>query len=225
MTTPVTNSSTLPTGGAFSASTSGRAAGISTDFETFLRLLTTQARYQDPLEPLDSQEYASQLAQFSMVEQQVQGNDLLAGMQAQLSLSAMATVTQWVGMEARAAVPGHFDGSTPIAVSPNPVATADDVRLIVKNEDGTEVNRILLPVSAEPYNWDGTDADGNVLPSGSYSFTMESYRDDELLLSETAEIYSSIRETQLQGNQVILIMNGGSAISSTDVTALRDPGA
>ncbi len=225
MTTPVTNSSTLPTGGAFSASTSSRAAGISTDFETFLRLLTTQARYQDPLEPLDSQEYASQLAQFSMVEQQVQGNDLLAGMQAQLSLSAMATVTQWVGMEARAAVPGHFDGSTPISISPNPVATADDVRLIVKNEAGTEVNRILLPISAEPYEWDGTDANGNVLPSGSYSFTMESYRNDELLLSETAEIYSSIRETQLQGNQVILIMNGGSAISSTDVSALREPGA
>lgn len=224
MTTPVTNSSASPTGAVFSGSNS-RAAGISTDFETFLRLLTTQARYQDPLEPLDSQEYASQLAQFSMVEQQVQGNDLLAGMQAQLSLSAMATVTQWVGMEARAAVPGHFDGTTPITISPNPVASADDVRLIVKNEDGDEVNRILLPISAEPYNWDGTDADGDTLPPGSYSFTMESYRDDELLLSEPAEIYSSIRETQLQGNQVILIMNGGSAISSTAVTALREPGA
>ena len=46
-------------------------SALTSDFETFLKMLTTQARYQDPLEPLDSQEYASQLAQFSMVEQQV----------------------------------------------------------------------------------------------------------------------------------------------------------
>ncbi|MEP0702358.1 MAG: flagellar hook capping FlgD N-terminal domain-containing protein, partial [Lentilitoribacter sp.] len=43
---------------------------LASDFETFLKMLTAQARYQDPLEPIDSSEYAAQLAQFSMVEQQ-----------------------------------------------------------------------------------------------------------------------------------------------------------
>ena len=56
------------------------AAVLSSDFETFLQMLTAQARYQDPLEPIDSSEYASQLAQFSMVEQQVLSNDLLTSL-------------------------------------------------------------------------------------------------------------------------------------------------
>ncbi|WP_435988127.1 flagellar hook capping FlgD N-terminal domain-containing protein [Sulfitobacter sp. SH22] len=39
---------------------------ISSDFETFLKMLTTQARYQDPLEPIDSSQYSAQLAQFGL---------------------------------------------------------------------------------------------------------------------------------------------------------------
>jgi len=71
---------------AAAAATPKKATGIASDFETFLKMLTAQARYQDPLEPIDSTEYSAQLAQFSMVEQQVQGNDLLTAMQAQLGL-------------------------------------------------------------------------------------------------------------------------------------------
>ena len=65
------------------------ASVLSSDFETFLQILTTQARYQDPLEPIDSSEYAAQLAQFSMVEQQVQSNELLQALSAQMSASAI----------------------------------------------------------------------------------------------------------------------------------------
>ncbi len=64
-------------------------AVLSSDFETFLQMLTAQARYQDPLEPIDSSEYAAQLAQFSMVEQQVQSNELLQALSAQMSASAI----------------------------------------------------------------------------------------------------------------------------------------
>lgn len=186
-------------------------------------MLTTQAENQDPLEPLDSSEYASQLAQFSMVEQQVQGNELLSAMQTQLASSAMIGVTQWVGMDARAAVDGVFNGSTPITVSPNPLSTADDVQLVIRDSENTEINRIRLPVSADEYVWNGTGADGNAASPGVYSFTVESYKDEELLAADTAEIYSRIRETQILDNQVVLIMNDGSAINSSGVTALREP--
>lgn len=59
------------------------ASGLASDFETFLKMLTAQARYQDPLEPIDLTEYASQLAQFSMVEQQVKTNDMLSALSGQ----------------------------------------------------------------------------------------------------------------------------------------------
>ncbi len=198
------------------------ASGLASDFETFLKMLTAQARYQDPLEPLDSTEYASQLAQFSMVEQQVQSNENLIAMQNQLGLSNMAAMSGWVGMEARVSAPGYFNGTSPVVVSPNPAATADTVTMIVRDSDGTEVNRIALPVSAEPYSWDGTDKDGNTVEEGSYTFTIESRRNDDVLLTDLAEVYTEVKETQMVGSDVVLITEGGSAILASSVTALRN---
>ncbi len=201
---------------------SKRATGLTSDFETFLKMLTAQARYQDPLEPLDSTEYASQLAQFSMVEQQVQGNDTLVAMQNQLGLSNMAAMSGWVGMEARVTAPGHFNGTSPIVVAPNPAATAETVTMIVRDADGTEVNRIALPVSAEPYSWDGTDKNGNTVEKGNYTFFVESRRGEDILLTDQAEVYTEVKETQMMGSDVVLITEGGSAILASSVTALRN---
>ena len=208
---------------AAAAATPKKATGIASDFETFLKMLTAQARYQDPLEPIDSTEYSAQLAQFSMVEQQVQGNDLLTAMQAQLGLANMAAMSGWVGMETRSTAPSHFDGANPITVSPNPAKITDTVTLIVKNDKGTEVQRIAMPVSADPYQWQGIDDDGLPFPPGSYSFTLESQKNGEVVLSDAAETYTRVKETQMQGNEVALILESGSAILASSVTALREP--
>lgn len=216
-----------PTASAFAPGTQSPAPGtrgsvLSSDFETFLKMLTAQARFQDPLEPLDSSQYAAQLAQFSMVEQQVQGNETLVAMQNQLGLSNMAAMSGWVGMEARVSAPGYFNGTSPVVVSPNPAATADAVTMIVRDSNGTEVNRIALPVSAEPYSWDGTDKDGNTVEEGSYTFTIESRRGDDVVLTDLAEVYTEVKETQMLGSDVVLITEGGSAILASSVTALRN---
>jgi len=209
---------------ASSAAVTEKATGLTSDFETFLKMLTAQARYQDPLEPIDSSEYAAQLAQFSMVEQQVQGNDILASVQQQLGLANMAAMSGWVGMEARAAAPAYFDGSSPITVSPNPASIADTVQLVVRDSDGNEVQRIDLPVTADAYEWTGVDDDGVAFEEGMYTFNVESIDSQgEVLLSEMAEIYTEVKETQMQGGDVVLILDGGSAILSSSVTALRDP--
>ena len=72
---------------------------MASDFETFLLMMTTQAQNQDPLEPMDSSEYASQLAQFSMVEQQVQTNDLLSSLDSQHGRRQAGELANWIGMD------------------------------------------------------------------------------------------------------------------------------
>ena len=64
--------------------------GITSDFTTFLKMLTTQMQNQDPLNPIDSTDYAAQLATFSGVEQQVRTNSLLADLGTQFGLMGMA---------------------------------------------------------------------------------------------------------------------------------------
>ncbi len=202
---------------------SQQTSGLSSDFETFVKMLTAQATNQDPLEPLDSTEYAAQLAQFSMVEQQTKSNTLLEGLQSQLGLANMAALSGWVGMEARGVAPGYFDGSNSVTIAPNPAAAADSVTLVVKNSNGTEVQRVTLPVSAEPYEWNGLDDDGNAFEAGEYTFTIESRKGDDLLLADYAEVYFMVNETRMQGGDVGLITPGGSVVLASSVSALREP--
>ncbi|WP_339769139.1 flagellar hook capping FlgD N-terminal domain-containing protein [uncultured Pseudosulfitobacter sp.] len=206
----------------------GASSLISSDFETFLRMMTTQARYQDPLEPMDSSEYAAQLAQFSMVEQQVQTNDLLQSLSAALQ-TATATQTSvgalsgWIGMEALSYAPAHFDG-TPVTIAPNPLTAADTAYLVVYDANGTEVQRQSIPVSPDAVQWHGVAGlNGSTFPEGNYTFEIESFQQGELLLAERAQTYGRVTEARIEEGRTILILEGGLAVLADDVTGLREP--
>lgn len=195
---------------------------ISSDFETFLKMLTVQMQNQDPLNPVDSSDYAVQLATFSGVEQQVQTNDLLRGLNAIMGTSGMAQMAAWVGKEARAAVPAYFDGKS-ITISPNPVVISDRAEIVVSDSSGAEIERFDIPVKADPIEWSGLDADGNPHPSGSYSFEVVSMVGGDVLSRDPVDVYSVITEVRSQGGESVLIMAGGAAVSASQVSALRDP--
>lgn len=195
---------------------------LSSDFETFLKMLTAQARFQDPLEPMDSSEYAAQLAQFSSVEQQVRTNDLLNAMMGHLASSNMAQLAGWIGMEARSASGAYFDGS-PVTIVPSPASAAEDVDLIVYNAAGEEVQRQKLPISTDPIQWAGVQKDGTPFADGLYSFKVESRTNGKVVDTTAAEAYSRVTEVRTQGHGTILILEGGTAVPASSVSALRQP--
>ncbi len=199
----------------------GSSSVISADFETFLKMLTVQATNQDPLNPLDSSEYAAQLAAFSTVEQQVQTNDLLTTMITQLGAMSMAQLSGWVGMEARATAPAFFDGE-PVQISPNPARLADQAVLVVQDADGNEVQRYDIDVSTDTIAWDGMSDDGDSFSNGLYTFHVESYADGELLRTDQAEVYSRITEARGENGDTILVLEGGARVSANAITALRE---
>lgn len=220
---PVTTSASSPgQSNATATSTQQNSKGLASDFETFLKMLTAQARHQDPLEPIDSTEYAAQLAQFSMVEQQVQSNDTLTALLDQMATSNMASLAGWVGMEARAESPMYFDG-TPITISPNPAKTADQAFLVVKNSDGQEVQRQAISIANDSVQWAGVDDGGAPFANGIYSFEVESLSDGQPVPSGATEVYGRITEAQTQGNSVVLVMQGGVTVPANAVSALRNP--
>ncbi len=208
--------------GQTTAAASSNSAAISSDFETFLKMLTVQMENQDPLNPVDSSDYAVQLATFSGVEQQVQTNQLLQNLATQLGTSGMAQMAHLVGKEARANTAGYFDGNA-ITVAPNPVSIADTAEIIVRNSDAVEVDRFSIPISADPVEWEGIDANGDTLPHGLYSFEVVSMSGDEILAQDPVDVYSTVTEVRAEGNETILILEGGAAIAAAQVSALRDP--
>lgn len=194
---------------------------ITADFDMFLKMLTTQMKNQDPLNPIDSSDYAVQLATFSGVEQQMQTNTLLTSLGSQMGLIGMSQLAGWVGQQARADVPVHFDGSTPVSLSPNPAAAADRAVLVVKDANGTLVSREDIPVGSDDYAWLGADAAGDPLPAGSYTLSLESYSGETLLATTGVESYSEIVEVRGGANGTTLILSGGAEVAASAITALR----
>jgi flagellar basal-body rod modification protein FlgD len=184
-------------------------------------MLTAQARYQDPLEPIDSSEYAAQLAQFSMVEQQVQSNDLLQQLSAQLGQSNIGQMASWIGMEARSQAPVSFDGA-PITVLTKSEPSAEEAILIAYGPDGGEVQRQQIPTDTTSFDWMGVADDGAPFPAGTYSFAVESRTAGKPLSTLKAETYARITEARKEGTQTVFVLEGGSALMSDDILALRE---
>jgi flagellar basal-body rod modification protein FlgD len=195
---------------------------VSSDFETFLRMLTVQMQNQDPLNPVDSADYAIQLATFSGVEQQVKTNDLLTSLGQQMGLTGLSQLAGWVGMEARAAAPAFFDGS-PITVYSDPPAIADALILVVRNAAGQEVFRSPVDPTAGTMQWDGSGVDGLPVPAGLYQFDVESYANESIIATETALVYTSVTEAKFDGGQMMVVLKSGAEIPASEVTAIRDP--
>jgi flagellar basal-body rod modification protein FlgD len=210
-------SATAPT-----ATASTGATAISSDFNTFLRMLTVQMQNQDPLNPIDSADYAVQLATFSGVEQQVRTNQLLADMQGKFSQLGMAEMAGWIGKEARSPAPVRYDGS-PVTLSPNPAVGANRAVLVVKDAQGSLVSREEVPVSAEPYQWLGAGMDGSPLPPGTYSIALESLNGETVIATTPVEHYARVIEAKGGTGGTKLVLEGGVEVFASDVTALREP--
>lgn len=198
------------------------ATKLNSDFETFLKMLTAQMQNQDPLNPVDSTEFASQLAAFSTVEQQVRTNDLLTGLGAQLGVLGMGQLQGWVGMSARVEMPVAFDGAAvPLSLTTRP--GTDLARLVVRDAAGGIVQERDVPVSGGEYLWSGRNEEDIELPKGTYTITVDSFQGEDVLGTDPVESQSRVVEARLSGGSTILVMEGGQMVAASDILGLRKP--
>jgi flagellar basal-body rod modification protein FlgD len=194
---------------------------LSSDFETFLKMLTVQVQNQDPLNPVDSTEYATQLAQFSSVEQQVLTNDLIKGLSDKLGGTVLKEYGDWLGQEALVRAPANYVGN-PVTLRPDYAKDATSAKLMVRNSAGDVVQSFDLEVGQKSVVWGGYKDDGTQLPLGVYKFEVESYKGETLLESKQAQIYTPIVEVRSneKGEPVIQLADG-TETSPTLVSGLR----
>jgi flagellar basal-body rod modification protein FlgD len=222
MISPTSTSSVTATTSSVTAADTQANSVVSSDFDTFIKMLTTQAKYQDPLEPIDGSEYAAQLAQFSMVEQQVLSNDLLTALTDQLGNNTMGQLAGWIGMEGRTTAAVPFD-TAPITVLPTPPTGAQKMELVVYDSLNREVDRGALPVSSSPVLWAGVGPDGQPLAADLYRFEIEATGNGDVELPATkAATYARITEVQNIGTEARVIFAGGAEASADSITALRE---
>lgn len=211
----------IPSGGSAPAPAATTPRNVlSSDFDTFLKMMTTQMRNQNPLNPMDSSDFAVQLATFSGVEQQVRTNELLGELRAQFGQMGMAQIAGWVGMEARVTSTVAFDGQ-PVELQLPPSPGASRAELVVTGPDGRESQRIAIAPGETLMQWAGVRADGTPFARGSYDFAVESYAGDTLLDRQAVETYARITEVRRQGDNIVLTLASGNEILAGDVSGLR----
>jgi flagellar basal-body rod modification protein FlgD len=202
------------------AATEPKKKALTSDFETFLRMLTVQMQNQDPLNPVDSSDYAVQLATFSGVEQAVRTNQLLEGMGGQFNLLGMAQFSGWIGQEARSDAAVSYDGQ-PTTVSYTADSKADRAVLVVKDASGATLAREEVPHRAKEYSWLGGDAVGNPLANGTYRLSLESYQGSALIGTTAVEGYARVTEVRNGATGPVLVLQGGQTVEASKVSALR----
>lgn len=214
---------TTPTVTAQTASRNARAAEsrINADFDTFLKMLTAQMRNQDPLNPIDSADYAVQLATFSGVEQQMRTNETLAALLGRMDMQGMAQMAAWVGHEARSTAPVAFRGDPVTIYPPPPAASVDGRVLVVRDAQGALVSREEMSPRGTSHDWQGNAMTGERLPPGVYTLTVESFAGENLVASGTPESYAVIEEVRTTPEGTRAVLSGGAEVATGAITALR----
>ena len=183
----------------------------------FLQLLVTQLKNQDPLSPMQSQEFASQLAQFSSLERLMNIDDSLKDgvntdmLLAQTIQNTMAT--NFVGKEVLS-----YGDNIPLMTGDNKVplsfelaGDAEKVSVEIYDENDNLVRTIKmssLDKGRNSVDWDGKDDAGKELPGGNYHFKIVAEDGDgNKVIAKTLSrgIVSAVR---YEKGQPVLVVNG-----------------
>ncbi|MGE5158798.1 MAG: flagellar hook assembly protein FlgD [Gemmatimonas sp.] len=205
-TTPPTTSSSSSS----SSSGSGTNQTIAGNFQTFLTLLTTQLKNQNPLDPLDTNQFTQQLVQFAGVEQQLKTNDSLSSL---VTLEQTAQSTQALSFVGKTA---EVNGST-TALS-NSQATWNlnvpsdcNLSISIANKAGQTVFTGSYTATAgdnQPFSWNGKGNDGTQWPDGQYTLTATATDASGNSVGVNSLIQGTVSSVDLTQSPPLLTING-----------------
>ncbi len=213
---PVVSGSTpLPASSSSSGSAAASASALATqqiagNFQSFLTLLTTQLQNQNPLDPLDTNQFTQQLVEFAGVQQQLNTNDSL---QTLVSLQQTAQSTQALTFVGKTAV---VNGNTAamtnsLATWQLSVPTNSNVNITIANSTGQTVFSGTYAVNAgnnQPFAWNGQGNDGVQWPDGKYTLTASAADSSGTSVGITTQIQGVVSSVDLTQSPPLLSIAG-----------------
>jgi flagellar basal-body rod modification protein FlgD len=152
----------------------GGSASIANNFDQFLTLLTTQLRNQNPLDPLDTNQFTQQLVQFAGVEQQLKQNETLTALLGVSKATTGASAIGFVGQTVTAdgAATQLKDGKAEWKLDASKGGTGT---ITIKDAKGNVVksDTKTLVAGSQSYVWDGKTDTGTLAEPGEYTITVD----------------------------------------------------
>ncbi|MGY2051964.1 flagellar hook assembly protein FlgD [Methylobacterium sp. JK268] len=221
MTTGISSALSSLTGTGTTASATSDASTIAGNFTQFLTLLTTQLQNQNPLDPLDTNQFTQQLVQFASVEQQLKTNDRLDSILAADKASTAASASGLVGKTVTA------DGTTATLSGGSATWTLNAARAATKavititdskgNVVATQTK--ALTSGSQSFTWDGRGSTGLTVPNGTYTLKVQATDATGQTVSIDTKVTGTIASVDLTGSEPVLSI-GGQSVPLSHVQAI-----
>ena len=189
--------------------------------DAFLRLLTIQLQYQDPMDPVANEDFVAQLAQFSSLEslQNIdqtltsnQSTEATAGVQAAVEGNTAVSLIG-KGVEIPSDVV-NYTGSGSVQLGYNLAGPANRVNIQIYDATG---NLAATLPDANPTEgngsvlWDGKDDKGNQLPAGTYYLVPSAVNGEGNPVMASAMLAGTVTGVRYEGTSPMLVLDGGEA--------------
>ena len=203
------------------SNTAADTSKFSTDYTTFLNLLTAQIKNQDPLSPMDTTEWTNQLVQYSSVEQQLKANGYLETIANNNTQNSMNAAVGYIGKTVTADqdVASLKDGKADWQYALS--AEASSATLSVSDSEGNVVwsgPAADMTTGIHDFSWDGKDSTGKALPEGQYSLSIKASNvagDVDAAIGVTGVVSSA---ADVDGTIVLKV--GNTSVPLSDITSV-----
>jgi flagellar basal-body rod modification protein FlgD len=181
---------------------------LTSNFSTFLTLLTTQLQNQDPLSPMDSNQFTQQLVQFSQVEQQIDSNKNLESLIALTKTQATTNAVSYLGktLTVTDGTAALQNGAAKWAYSlPSDSAST---KLMITDSQGHAVFNTTGETGSglHAFSWDGKTSAGAVAPPGAYKLTVTAAGSDGSAITTAVASQGIVSEVDLTGDEPMLML-------------------
>ena len=197
---------------------------LADNFDTFLTLLTTQLKNQDPLEPTKSNEFVAQLVQFSQVEQAIASNKSLEQLLDMQTTNQAAAAIDYIGksVEATGNIVPLENGAAKFSYGLDQQAAGTVI--VISDLSGKVVRSVAGETDAgkHTFTWDGLDNNGQAVPDGSYKITVNAFDENQEQLEVPTSIYGTVAGVA-SGEDGALLSVGAVNVPLTDVLSVNLP--
>jgi len=221
--------SSLSSSGSSSSSSTAQAAGtdasqqLAGNFDTFLQLLTTQLQNQNPLDPLDTNQFTQQLVEFASVEQQINMNtnlqSLIAMQQTTDATSALELVGSTVTVSGNSATLSNATSSS--AVWNLTTSTPATATVTVTSSAGTTAysGTMSLNAGSNSFTWNGQGNNGQTWPDGTYTLKVTATGANGQAVTVSTQVQGTVSGVNLTSNPPTLTVNGQS-VQISQITSI-----
>ncbi|PKR89845.1 flagellar hook capping protein [Pleomorphomonas diazotrophica] len=191
---------------------SAATSSLTSNYTTFLTLLTTQLQTQSPLSPMDVNSFTQQLVQYSAVEQQIQTNANLQAMMDTLNSSAALQLVNYVGKTVTAySDTTKLDGGK-AEWTVNSSAKSSNATVTITDEKGAVVYQGTMDLKSgeNTFTWDGKGTpEGDYTNStGAFTISVSGVDDNGKKVTTTAEVTGKVQAVDTSSSQPYIKVNG-----------------